>query len=719
MLVRNLEKLYTTVGIDKIPILELACDDIEIANLCVKYGDCRFLENASDEVFMEFVKKMCNDEIHFNNELKSLGDFFNTNKENENLWNRFIDCYFDMKLNATMVSNDYSFLNELDKDALVRNFEKLYTTVGIDKIPILELACEDIEIANLCVKYGDCRFLENASDEVFMEFVKKMCKSDPNFQTENDNLREFFRANKENEYLLNRYRDCYFDFILEDAKITNDYSFLNVLNRDILLRYIEKVYMTVDIDKIPILNLACVDIEIAKKCVKYGDCRFLENASVEVFMEFVNLVNTYDISRGMVSILDHGVVNNLKTYISTNEHLQTKYDDYLFYIELNNAIATDNWRLLSYFDKNIILRNLDQIYATNTIDKLPVIKLAYDDIDIAKKCAENGDCRFLENASDKVFMDFVKNSFYKQENLSKSSINFLRAVGTNENLQNRFDDCRFDILIILASETGDYGFLNTLNNNILSRNIEKLVEVFHSESVNENSDEFNSLLDRLIRTKIQDYTQYRVLPAIFDYFGDLIGGDSIINDKLSYAATNIHGYIYDSSIPDALGYNSRGGSYIKITSNNVNNLESSFNTIVHEVLHGISRPYISKEGALFSKVTGFAKTVQLTGFNESVTQYFATRISDKKIERCGYAGGAFAVKEILEMGIEGFDIESLKKAYLNNDVEAIRKVVDNVCGEGYFDKKFVPIFASEYDKSYISRKLNEVLLDLKYGMYKK
>ena len=160
-----------------------------------------------------------------------------------------------------------------------------------------------------------------------------------------------------------------------------------------------------------------------------------------------------------------------------------------------------------------------------------------------------------------------------------------------------------------------------------------------------------------------------------------------------------------------------GKRYVYVT-----NEAATKHNIIHETLHAIG-----------SMGDG-------SGFNESVTEALAQRFDDLiNAHRYdgtndpstsyinGYQDGVNALNALLEMNIDGFGYSDIVDTYMENDwttklekKENIKKAIDAVMGEGYFDNTLYPAFdkvkdfpsVSDNDRNKISQDIVNVINDI-------
>ena len=168
---------------------------------------------------------------------------------------------------------------------------------------------------------------------------------------------------------------------------------------------------------------------------------------------------------------------------------------------------------------------------------------------------------------------------------------------------------------------------------------------------------------------------------------------------------------------DSDGCNNGINSYIMV--NEYSTFEYLSGVSIHESLHQLSH---IKVNSFFEKngVEEYKRKIKYRGINESITELFAIEIMKEKgyaPKSCGYYEPVQYLRAILQMNIPGLNIETLKKAYINNDISLIKNAIDKVMGARFFEKKLVPAF--DHAIKYQIAELDKVLIEMKIKMLKK
>lgn len=128
-------------------------------------------------------------------------------------------------------------------------------------------------------------------------------------------------------------------------------------------------------------------------------------------------------------------------------------------------------------------------------------------------------------------------------------------------------------------------------------------------------------------------------------------------------------------------------------------------TISHESLHQLSarRAYTDPSTGITYIRAGLrviicdsnGRSISNTGINETVTELLNELAMGKAYptkEFCGYTPAVRRLKQILNMNIEGLDIETIKCAYINNDISLISNPIDKITVPNFFANKLGPAF---------------------------
>ncbi len=146
--------------------------------------------------------------------------------------------------------------------------------------------------------------------------------------------------------------------------------------------------------------------------------------------------------------------------------------------------------------------------------------------------------------------------------------------------------------------------------------------------------------------------------------------------------------------------------------NHVRILKDSNNTLlttIHEIIHGC--------GGLKQSSPNQSNL----GLNESMTEYISHDLADDSQltmdSSLGYAPGVRALRDIINADIPGLTKLDFYRAYfVTHDVSSIRTAVDEIMGDGYFDKTLTPTFNTldlpntKWDKTGMAKIASDIIL---------
>ena len=188
---------------------------------------------------------------------------------------------------------------------------------------------------------------------------------------------------------------------------------------------------------------------------------------------------------------------------------------------------------------------------------------------------------------------------------------------------------------------------------------------------------------------VKEWSSTQMLVYISNYFGELIANknlDDLTNCLIIEGKNEFNRH--DGLSSKTVGFNDGKNSYILST------LSDILATVTHESLHQLSSEVISIFGELV-RYSGIMFGGKYRGLNEAITEFFTIEIVGEMYsnpERCTYYKTVLGLKEILKMDIVGFNVETIKEAYIKHDVLELEKAINKVAGDGFFEKELVPAF---------------------------
>lgn len=147
---------------------------------------------------------------------------------------------------------------------------------------------------------------------------------------------------------------------------------------------------------------------------------------------------------------------------------------------------------------------------------------------------------------------------------------------------------------------------------------------------------------------------------------------------------------------------------------------------VHEQIHELSKFDIEtytngtaarKIGLKYCFFDGANWEFSQSGLNEAVTELFAENL-EGGIN--GYYKGVRGLKNLLDLGIPGFDYATLKNAYFSSDWDhyiKLKDAIDNVGGSGYFDKLLTALDSATTASNTDDTALQYLISDLTTKLY--
>ena len=104
----------------------------------------------------------------------------------------------------------------------------------------------------------------------------------------------------------------------------------------------------------------------------------------------------------------------------------------------------------------------------------------------------------------------------------------------------------------------------------------------------------------------------------------------------------------------------------------------------HEMLHYLSYNKFSNKMGVISRIS--KGKYKYTGINESITEFINQLTLGKEYipGKCGYESAVVRLRAMLNLNIDGFDIDTIKKAYFNNDISLIKKPLEKATNNSEF-----------------------------------
>ena len=169
--------------------------------------------------------------------------------------------------------------------------------------------------------------------------------------------------------------------------------------------------------------------------------------------------------------------------------------------------------------------------------------------------------------------------------------------------------------------------------------------------------------------------------------------------------------------PDLLvaGFNDGKVNVMNISRNSI----SVKSTVSHESIHQLSS-YDSN----YDSYTGVMnrRTGKYRGINECLTEYFNELcLDDFYPDDSGYKFGILRLKALLNLKIDGVNLEAFKKAYfVDHDLSTIRNAIDGISYDGFFEEKLIPAFdisiEGAFDTSFLDAAIAELSVYKMGGM---
>ena len=211
---------------------------------------------------------------------------------------------------------------------------------------------------------------------------------------------------------------------------------------------------------------------------------------------------------------------------------------------------------------------------------------------------------------------------------------------------------------------------------------------------------------------LEKWARTEAINKINEFFGEIVDISKINLDNIILLEEEEFNMLGVGTSTD--GFNNGIISIIKIPKSAIQS--NVYEKIIHELLHQFSSNEFSHFFDIIDKkyhsVSGFndyTYNIELNnnnehyvnendnkyeGFNEAVTEYFAGLIIPElsNYETVAYYNALQSLKRIINLKIDGFDIETLKKCYISNDITPLKQAINTYMGDDFFDKKLMPAF---------------------------
>ena len=176
---------------------------------------------------------------------------------------------------------------------------------------------------------------------------------------------------------------------------------------------------------------------------------------------------------------------------------------------------------------------------------------------------------------------------------------------------------------------------------------------------------------------------------------DYINEDKLYKIVNSFIFQKHEDFFAQRPIKNVMGYNNGEKSVLDLQYNDF----IIKSTMTHESLHQLSfneidnlSQYAGIQYSRFNVVTLKWETIR-NGLNESITEFINQRtMGEYYANFCGYNEAVECLKQIINLNIENFNVDTIKRAYFGNDESVLRNAIDKVMGIGFFDNLLVPAF---------------------------
>ena len=330
-----------------------------------------------------------------------------------------------------------------------------------------------------------------------------------------------------------------------------------------------------------------------------------------------------------------------------------------------------------------VLSEIDDIYlagvlADNTIDSIEYRKII-SNLPIEKV----GKFSHLIRGFDSPLTDLSE----FQYGYGKMNTDTLLSIAYDDRIYKNFEQ--------YASEKYEVGFFTDANNKKISQHqiatgMKNLLDLYAENGYKFSDPE----IEKRIRKIVSEY--YEPIPqSVIDSINRIYNHDTkILTDevgtfvdpeKIKKAAEIVHFLPHDEYLVQDPSGRSNGFFLSKMIESDgeicVDMSYDDSSVPIHEMLHFLS---FNRKNRKIGH--GVKYNWKYTGINESITEFITQLTLGKEYVpgRCAYEPAIVRLKVMLDLNIDGFDIDTIKKAYFNNDISLIKKPLEKATNNSEF-----------------------------------